>query len=25
MANIRRKVTVSAQTELSNFRIDNET
>lgn len=25
MANIRRKVTVSTQTELSNFRIDNET
>ena len=24
MANIRRKVTVSTQTELSNFRIDNE-
>ncbi len=25
MANIRKKVTVSIQTELSNFRIDNET
>ena len=25
MANIRRKVTVCTQTELSNFRIDNET
>ena len=25
MANIRKKVTVSVQTELSNFRIDNET
>ena len=25
MANIRKKVTVSVQTELSNFRIDNQT
>jgi len=25
MANIRKKITVSIQTELSNFRIDNET
>lgn len=25
MANIRKKITVSTQTELSNFRIDNET
>lgn len=24
MANIRKKITVSSQTELSNFRIDNE-